>query len=73
MAKQGPLFRLISRSSQNDGTGCVSLDSLPPVRLLPHEKDRVRMTKHAHVSSGGAWGIIYKGQKMQFESHNFLI
>ncbi|KAK2911021.1 hypothetical protein Q8A67_003154 [Cirrhinus molitorella] len=38
--KQGPLFRLVSRSSHNDGTGCVSLDSLPPVRLLPHEQDR---------------------------------
>uniref|UniRef100_A0AAR2KSK1 Histone acetyltransferase n=1 Tax=Pygocentrus nattereri TaxID=42514 RepID=A0AAR2KSK1_PYGNA len=40
VVKQGPLFRQVSRSSQNDGTGCVSLDSLPPVRLLPHEKDR---------------------------------
>ncbi|XP_056601102.1 histone acetyltransferase KAT6A [Triplophysa dalaica] len=38
--KQGPLFRLVSRSSHNDGTGIVSLDSLPPVRLLPHEQDR---------------------------------
>ncbi|XP_050965615.1 histone acetyltransferase KAT6A [Labeo rohita] len=38
--KQGPLFRLVSRNSHNDGTGCVSLDSLPPVRLLPHEQDR---------------------------------
>lgn len=41
VVKQGPLFRLVSRSSHNDGTGCVSLDSLPPVRLLPHEQDRV--------------------------------
>lgn len=40
VVKQGPLFRLVSRSS-HDGTGCVSLDSLPPVRLLPHEQDRV--------------------------------
>ncbi|XP_016356846.1 histone acetyltransferase KAT6A-like [Sinocyclocheilus anshuiensis] len=40
VVKQGPLFRLVSRSSHNDGTGCVSLDSLPPVRLLPHEQDR---------------------------------
>ncbi len=41
VVKQGPLFRLVSRSSHHDGTGCVSLDSLPPVRLLPHEQDRV--------------------------------
>ncbi|XP_016367916.1 histone acetyltransferase KAT6A-like [Sinocyclocheilus rhinocerous] len=40
VVKQGPLFRLVSRSSHNDGTGCVSLDSLPPVRLLPHEQDQ---------------------------------
>ncbi|KAI7812332.1 Myst3 protein [Triplophysa rosa] len=40
VVKQGPLFRLVSRSSHNDGTGIVSLDSLPPVRLLPHEQDR---------------------------------
>uniref|UniRef100_A0A3P8ZLZ7 Histone acetyltransferase n=1 Tax=Esox lucius TaxID=8010 RepID=A0A3P8ZLZ7_ESOLU len=38
--KNGPLFRLVSRSSQPDGTGTVALDSLPPVRLLPHEKDK---------------------------------
>lgn len=42
VVKQGPLFQLISRSSfQDDGTGKVSLESLPPVRLLPHEKDKV--------------------------------
>uniref|UniRef100_A0A3B3ZE44 Histone acetyltransferase n=1 Tax=Periophthalmus magnuspinnatus TaxID=409849 RepID=A0A3B3ZE44_9GOBI len=44
VVKQGPLFELVSRSSshhhQDDGTGTVSLDSLPPVRLLPHEKDK---------------------------------
>ncbi|KAI4821185.1 hypothetical protein KUCAC02_029127, partial [Chaenocephalus aceratus] len=42
VAKQGPMFQLISRSSNNldDGTGTVSLGSLPPVRLLPHEKDK---------------------------------
>ncbi|XP_077416623.1 histone acetyltransferase KAT6A isoform X2 [Vanacampus margaritifer] len=41
VAKQGPLFQFISRSSShNDGTGTVSLESLPPVRLLPHEKDK---------------------------------
>ncbi|KAF7199683.1 histone acetyltransferase KAT6A isoform X2 [Nothobranchius furzeri] len=41
VVKQGPLFQLISRSSyQGDGTGTVSLESLPPVRLLPHEKDK---------------------------------
>lgn len=42
VAKQGPLFQLVNRSSsQDDGTGTVSLESLPPVRLLPHEKDKV--------------------------------
>lgn len=42
VAKQGPLFQLVSRSSSvDDGTGTVSLESLPPVRLLPHEKDKV--------------------------------
>ncbi|KAL0979209.1 hypothetical protein UPYG_G00182170 [Umbra pygmaea] len=40
VVKNGPLFRLVSRSSQPDGTGTVALDSLPPVRLLPHEKDK---------------------------------
>ncbi|TRY91212.1 hypothetical protein DNTS_018842 [Danionella cerebrum] len=40
VVKHGPLFRLVSRSSHNDGTGSVSLESLPPVRLLPHEQDR---------------------------------
>ncbi|XP_051976081.1 LOW QUALITY PROTEIN: histone acetyltransferase KAT6A-like [Xyrauchen texanus] len=40
IVKQGPLFQFVSRSSHNDRTGCVSLDSLPPVRLLPHEQDR---------------------------------
>lgn len=42
VVKQGLLFQLVSRSSSvDDGTGPVSLDSLPPVRLLPHEKDKV--------------------------------
>lgn len=42
VVKQGPLFQLVSRSScVDDGTGTVSLESLPPVRLLPHEKDKV--------------------------------
>ncbi|KAK2837667.1 hypothetical protein Q5P01_014879 [Channa striata] len=44
VAKQGPLFQLVSRrittGPQDDGTGTVSLESLPPVRLLPHEKDK---------------------------------
>ncbi|XP_017270122.1 histone acetyltransferase KAT6A isoform X2 [Kryptolebias marmoratus] len=41
VTKQGPMFQLVSRSStQDDGTGTVSLESLPPVRLLPHEKDK---------------------------------
>uniref|UniRef100_A0A8C5HCQ6 Histone acetyltransferase n=1 Tax=Gouania willdenowi TaxID=441366 RepID=A0A8C5HCQ6_GOUWI len=41
VVKQGPLFLFISRSSSlDDGTGPVSLESLPPVRLLPHEKDK---------------------------------
>ncbi|XP_029684981.1 histone acetyltransferase KAT6A isoform X2 [Takifugu rubripes] len=41
VVKQGLLFQLVSRSSSvDDGTGPVSLDSLPPVRLLPHEKDK---------------------------------
>lgn len=49
VAKQGPLFQLISRSSSlDDGTGTVSLESLPPVRLLPHEKDKV-LSLHAHL------------------------
>lgn len=43
VVKQGPLFQLVSRSGTlEDGTGTVSLESLPPVRLLPHEKDKVR-------------------------------
>lgn len=42
VVKQGPLFSLVSRTS-HDGTGVVSLNSLPPVRLLPHEQDRVSL------------------------------
>ncbi|XP_015255856.1 PREDICTED: histone acetyltransferase KAT6A isoform X1 [Cyprinodon variegatus] len=41
VVKQGQMFQLVSRSGpQEDGTGPVSLESLPPVRLLPHEKDK---------------------------------
>lgn len=50
VAKNGLLFRLISRSSQSDGTGTVVLDFLPPVRLLPHEKDKVSHTP-SHTST----------------------
>lgn len=40
--KHGPLFRLASGSDGSDGgDGRVALESLPPVRPLPHEKDRV--------------------------------
>ncbi|XP_036000512.1 histone acetyltransferase KAT6A-like [Fundulus heteroclitus] len=43
VVKQGQMFQLVSRSGpQDDGTGTVSLESLPPVRLLPHEKDKVK-------------------------------
>ena len=50
--KQGPLFRLASRSSSshpNDGTGSVALGTLPPVRLLSHEKDKVRALENGHL------------------------
>lgn len=51
VAKQGPLFHLVSRStSLDDGTGTVSLESLPPVRLLPHEKDKV-ISAHTNTSN----------------------
>lgn len=51
VVKQGPLFQIVSRSSsQDDGTGTVSLESLPPVRLLPHEKDKVRPKHVSHVT-----------------------
>ncbi|XP_032433538.1 histone acetyltransferase KAT6A isoform X1 [Xiphophorus hellerii] len=44
VVKQGQTFQLVSRGGgggcQNDGTGTVSLETLPPVRLLPHEKDK---------------------------------
>lgn len=51
--KQGLLFQLVSRSSSavDDGTGPVSLDSLPPVRLLPHEKDKVPTVEHTHSAA----------------------
>ncbi|XP_024909820.1 histone acetyltransferase KAT6A-like, partial [Cynoglossus semilaevis] len=40
VAKQGPLF-MLSRSSSQDSSGvALSLESLPAVRLLPHEKDK---------------------------------
>lgn len=49
--KQGLMFQLVSRSSSlDDGTGTVSLDSLPPVRLLPHEKDKV-LSLHAPLTN----------------------
>ncbi|KAJ8380227.1 hypothetical protein SKAU_G00010050 [Synaphobranchus kaupii] len=38
--KQGPLYRLSGRGPQPEGPFNLSLDSLPPVRLLPHEKDK---------------------------------
>uniref|UniRef100_W5UFH4 Histone acetyltransferase n=1 Tax=Ictalurus punctatus TaxID=7998 RepID=W5UFH4_ICTPU len=39
--KHGPLFRLASSNDGSDaGDGRVALESLPPVRPLPHEKDR---------------------------------
>lgn len=47
VVKQGQTFQLVSRGGgcQNDGTGTVSLETLPPVRLLPHEKDKVTAPK----------------------------
>ncbi|XP_036382225.1 histone acetyltransferase KAT6A isoform X2 [Megalops cyprinoides] len=40
LVKQGPLYRLSGRGPQSEGSLSLSLDSLPPVRLLPHEKDK---------------------------------
>ena len=55
VVKQGPMFQLVSRSSsQNDGTGTVSLESLPPVRLMPHEKEKV-MSVHTNIE----WNEIF--------------
>lgn len=55
VVKQGLLFQLVSRSSSSssvhDGTGPVSLESLPPVRLLPHEKDKVPSVQSTLCSS----------------------
>uniref|UniRef100_A0A8C9TPF5 Histone acetyltransferase n=1 Tax=Scleropages formosus TaxID=113540 RepID=A0A8C9TPF5_SCLFO len=40
LLKQGPLYQLSGWGTQSESPTRVSLDSLPPVRLLPHEKDR---------------------------------
>uniref|UniRef100_A0A3P8W127 Uncharacterized protein n=1 Tax=Cynoglossus semilaevis TaxID=244447 RepID=A0A3P8W127_CYNSE len=40
VAKQGPLFMLSRSSSQDSSSVALSLESLPAVRLLPHEKDK---------------------------------
>lgn len=46
LLKRGPLYQLSGRGPQAEGPICLSLDSLPPVRLLPHEKDKVRAVAH---------------------------
>lgn len=43
LLKDGPLYRLNTKAASADGKeGCESLSCLPPVSLLPHEKDKVR-------------------------------
>lgn len=46
LLKDGPLYQLNSKAATNaDGKErCESLSCLPPVSLLPHEKDKVRIT-----------------------------
>ncbi|XP_034450738.1 histone acetyltransferase KAT6A isoform X5 [Hippoglossus hippoglossus] len=52
VVKQGPMFQLVSRSSSHDdGTGTVSLESLPPVRLMPHEKEKIFLQSGHPLSS----------------------
>lgn len=68
VVKQGLMFQLVSRSSSlDDGTGTVSLDSLPPVRLLPHEKDKV-LSLHAPLTNRSMKpGVLLKyTHKMHF-------
>ncbi|XP_052607792.1 histone acetyltransferase KAT6A isoform X1 [Peromyscus californicus insignis] len=41
LLKDGPLYRLNTKAASADGKeGCESLSCLPPVSLLPHEKDK---------------------------------
>ncbi|MEE6507666.1 hypothetical protein FKM82_028128 [Ascaphus truei] len=40
IVKEGPLYKLNAKVTE-DKQGCESLASLPPVCLLPHEKDKV--------------------------------
>lgn len=41
LLKDGPLYRLNTKASNAEGKeGCESLSCLPPVSLLPHEKDK---------------------------------
>nr|XP_031547418.1 histone acetyltransferase KAT6A isoform X1 [Vicugna pacos] len=41
LLKDGPLYRLNTKATNVDGKeSCESLSSLPPVSLLPHEKDK---------------------------------
>lgn len=43
LLKDGPLYRLNTKATNVDGKeSSESLSSLPPVSLLPHEKDKVR-------------------------------
>ncbi|NIG61358.1 histone acetyltransferase KAT6A [Pontoporia blainvillei] len=50
LLKDGPLYRLNTKATNVDGKeSCEPLSSLPPVSLLPHEKDKVRMAYDASV------------------------
>ncbi|XP_007642102.1 histone acetyltransferase KAT6A isoform X1 [Cricetulus griseus] len=41
LLKDGPLYRINTKAASADGKeGCESLSCLPPVSLLPHEKDK---------------------------------
>ncbi|XP_036156616.1 histone acetyltransferase KAT6A isoform X4 [Myotis myotis] len=51
LLKDGPLYRLNTKATNVDGKeSCESLSSLPPVSLLPHEKDKGINGTRAQVS-----------------------
>lgn len=53
LLKDGPLYRLNTKAANAEGKeGCESLSCLPPVSLLPHEKDKVRnASTSVHIHS----------------------
>lgn len=69
LLKDGPLYQLNTKATTNaDGKESFeSLSCLPPVCLLPHEKDKVRPSFCMVVF---LWSMEYVNTELQFEANN---